>query len=191
MGKSEQETIRNATIAEVLGGLIVVAVVGLVAPVREWLLQGVHWCWQVVLEIWEHLTASVSVPWWSVYLCGLILCIILWRGCRATIRSLAREAVDDSFLSYREDIFFNMRWRWRWTQDGVTDIACYCPQCDLQLIPQDLHGETGFSCERCGQDVYKVDGNMYQFELRIAREVQRKARTGEWKNAVEKKGDVN
>ena len=46
-------------------------------------------------------------------------------------------------------MLYGAKWRWSWRDNRISNLWCYCPTCDAQLVPFDSLGETNFLCERC------------------------------------------
>ena len=70
----------------------------------------------------------------------------------------------------------------------IKDVdALYCPKCDMELSAEAgdslVIPSTTFTCERCGyQQAYEASRTKIQ--TLVVQEIERRARTGEWKQAV-------
>lgn len=46
-----------------------------------------------------------------------------------------RSDSEPTVLDYREDMFFNLKWRWNYSGNKMVRMSCYCPYCDYQIVP--------------------------------------------------------
>ena len=87
---------------------------------------------------------------------------------------------------YREDLFFNIRWRWRYSTDNaVTGILSYCPECDLQIYSINAGGYRAiptivFVCECCNTKSREFDESYSKLENKIERFIHQKIRNKTW-----------
>ena len=97
-----------------------------------------------------------------------------------------------AFQNYTEDMLDDVRWRWRWVGNRITDLRCFCPICDSQLVSSRGLLETSFICEHCPADgslfsagdrdriVGTVMGGDRHYAVGATeREIQRRIRTGQ------------
>ena len=99
-------------------------------------------------------------------------------------------------LTYIEDSVYGAKWRWKWTKDEISDIQCYCPKCDAILVYDDRSShtkytdvpKTDFICQNCdSQIITSIHGGNKNYALSaVKREIERRIRTNEYKNTLEK-----
>jgi hypothetical protein len=124
---------------------------------------------------WAALVYPIQVP--LVILVGMIgtLLVVGWR---AVLRALGPPP--SPWLSYREDTFLGVVWRWSYDQTHhlVEQSICpYCPRCNTRLRgEQQGYAEitTAFLCDECGFKQY-IPGNGDAVMSRIGRLIEREA----------------
>lgn len=94
-----------------------------------------------------------------------------------------------AWISYTTDIFFNIRWTWRYdVSNKIIELFSFCPDCDFQIYPKRYLNfvrdftHINFHCENCGHNFGNFPEDIAQFENKVIRHIQRKIRNGEWKN---------
>ena len=150
--------------------------------------------WSGVTWIWVLLESSHPVPGWAILVVlGLLALfgLIITRLLRKELLHGMTETAGPAFQSYTEDMVDGARWRWRWVRNRITDLWCFCPICDAQLVPDGGYSETSFICERCPSDgtlwhaprgrvvATVVGGNRHYAVNAVEREILRRIRTGE------------
>lgn len=185
MSESSLKTIRNGSIASVIGGVVLLSI-----PVlRGYFVTFSNWIWSLLIRCWKALLESYAVPGWIWLIIGVLAII----GIIAIFSSL-RSAPEPEFKSYVTDMIFGAQWRWCWAGNQISDLWCYCPTCDATLVYNDsscrgLYGShhTDFICENCGdQVVSKVAGGNKGYAVGAAeREIHRRIRTNEYKKKLE------
>ena len=176
-----------AAVGTVVGGLIlsfIPPLYDLFVGVISWIGAGISWIWTALLS--DHL-----MPGWMFLIVGLLaligvaaVCVIAWLS--------IWPKVEPTYVKYTEDMLYGAKWRWSWTGGTISDLWCFCPNCDAQLIYEEFLGQTHFICERCspdgldhryrshGQVVATVTGgNRYYAVSAAEREILRRIRTGE------------
>lgn len=98
---------------------------------------------------------------------------------------------NDEFSEYTEDMIKNAKWRWEWNRNEVSNLWCFCPQCDATLVYNDSSctdfytdkNNTLFICENCNNKIVSdIDGGNKSYALGfVRREIDRRIRTGEYK----------
>lgn len=132
---------------------------------------------------------TTNVPNWAIgILCILSLPTIvlalalLWEW-------IHPKTQNDSpgWRSYKTDIYFGLRWRWKYYDDdgGIYDVYTFCPHCDFQVFPYNTSGyriidRIGFHCDSCDKDLGEVDESKDSLENKVIRLIQQKLRTGSW-----------
>lgn len=93
---------------------------------------------------------SISIPLWIFILLLIpsIIIVILIIGLLTE-----KKASHPKFLSYTQDEFDGIIWKWSWHFDkffskkwGVEDLIPFCPKCDCQLLSA---SPGGFRCPNC------------------------------------------
>ena len=170
-------SVRNGIIVTVVGGLILSAI-----PLsRRFLEKTMSWVWAGVSWMWTALLSHYPVPGWVLLIVGLFallglvgLCVVLW------------PRNEPAYRSYTEDMLYGAKWRWSWIGREISNLWCYCPSCDMELVCSEdiLTQRTDFICERCspGQSrrrvVATVEGGDRGYAVNAAkREIRRRIRT--------------
>ena len=115
-------------------------------------------------------------------------CSALAFSIRAAVRN-----TDPTVTDYREDRFFGTVWRWHYAHGGPDGIWAFCPSCDTVLVYSyqrdfgDL--KTTLHCETCNRAILTEPGDRDNLVGKVHRQIDRKIRSGEWKDCVEHKGD--
>jgi len=174
----------------VIIGVAFPVIVGIIlldgATVKSYISTFFQWIWSIIDSLWNMLFVSYSLPIWmwviiSIFtLIGLINVYIALRG----------NTHEPEYYSYKEDILHNVKWRWKWTQNNVNNLWCYCPRCDATLVYNDdsCHRmyedcETHFICENCKHSrLSTISGDKEYVLSLIKREILRRIRTKEYKN---------
>lgn len=150
----------------------------------DWLVSGVRSVWA-----WAWDTSAVT----NVLLYGaLVILLIMSIG---FIRSQYRRYRQLSFLSYTEDTFDNVVWRWKYLNRRINEPVPFCVVCDMQLIYtneesknlQNVVGaiDTLLHCENCGESrLLTFLGSHTELQESIVRKIDRKIRIGEWHDVV-------
>lgn len=185
--------LRNSVIATVIGGTIVSAIPplrDLVAKAASFVAVGFTWVWTTV-------TARYSFSGWVVLVFGLFSLFGIVAAFSLLVANFLRP-----HRSYVEDMIDGAIWRWSWSKKGITDLWCFCPNCDLQLGYAERVRCTDFICERCppvatergrrlptdpppARVVTTVSGSGRWHAIGvIEREILRRVRTGEFRKTV-------
>ena len=155
MAAQESHSVRNGTIATVVGGIILAVLAELWSPAKATLV----WLWEKLLAFFDLFNASYSVPGWLVVLLSALAFVTVLR----ILVGLRSVAVPEApHASYIEDILFGAKWRWSWVSNQIQGLWCFCPSCDAELVYDDssVHNiysreeaKTKFICEHCGRRV--------------------------------------
>lgn len=183
MSENSFISIRNATIASVMAGGILLAV-----PVlRGYVVSFLSWTWSGGVWCWEALVDSYSLPGWA-WLLIFILAII---GLMNIYLAVKGESEEPEFKSYVEDFMHGAKWRWSWIGNEISSVWCFCPRCDATLVYDDSScrsfysdvNKTDFICENCSCNVVASisGGNKDYSTSAVKREISRRIRTGEYK----------
>ncbi len=188
MTETQSHTVRNGVIVTVVGGLILAAILYAIPYARTLSLTFIAWVWSGVVWAWKAFTSSYSTPGWLILIIGLLAVYGV-----ATIFVALRPKKEPSFKKYTEDVFYGAKWRWSWVGGRVSNLWCYCPRCDAQLVYNDTpipyeERKTDFICERCnGQVVATIRGGGKTYAVGAAeREFLRRVRTNEYLSSISK-----
>ena len=136
--------VRNGIIATVVGGLILSAL----PQMRSFWADVMSWAWAGVTWIWTALISYYSMPGWAFLIVGLLALVGL-VGILVGIYVVLRSENEPEYKNYTEDRLYGAKWRWSWTAGKISNLWCFCPSCDLQLVYSESIYETAFICERC------------------------------------------
>ena len=186
MSENSLINIRNGAIASIIAGIFLLAV-----PVlRRYFVSFLSWLWSGAVWCWKALFSSYALPGWSWFIIFVFAAI----GFFNIIVSFRGKSEQPDHESYVEDFIFELKWRWRWVNDRITDLWCFCPTCDATLVYndsscRDLYSQvnkTDFICENCNHRVIAtIPGGAKNYAISaVEREIDRRIRTGECKNAM-------
>ena len=181
--KKTDHSIRNSVLATLIAALII----AIVKPMRNVAIAVVKWFWGLILVFGSHFGSTISIPWWLVYAVVIIVTILFWRAAKRVLQALAADAAKASPLSYTTDRFHGLVWRWLMDSDFQPyHISTFCPNCDMQLYPGSPgYGySTQFHCDKCGFTSEVIEMESVLLEGWVSREIQRKLRTEEWRQAM-------
>ena len=184
MAKGERN-IRNNVIAGVLATLIASGIIAFVPVVRDFVLRLAGQS----LGLLQYLKRPVALPLWLVaLLCLGSVCFALLVAAFLVSRRAPRPSQEESSLNYRKDEFGGVVWRWRMESDFEPyTISAFCPVCDMQLEAQtELYGyapSTYFTCDKCHYRSQPFNMDPGELQAFMLREIQRRLRTGEWRQA--------
>lgn len=129
MSENSFISIRNATIASVIAGILL-----LVVPnVRGYLISFFSWLWSGLTWSWARLTDSYALPGW-IWIIIFLLAII---GAVRVFFRFKVNSVDQKHYSYVEDTMYGAKWRWQWISNRIFNVWCYCPKCEATLVYDD------------------------------------------------------
>ena len=185
MANKHPHPVRNGIIVTVGGGLILSAI----PQSRGFLVEAMSWAWAGVSWIWAALISHYSIPGWVFLIVGLFALVGLVGLC-----VVLRPQNEPAYRSYTEDMLYGAKWRWSWTGSHISNLWCFCPDCDAQLVPSghySISEKTDFICERCppdgadhfprpqGRVVATVEGDKHYAVGAAEREILRRIRTRE------------
>ncbi|MFZ1036490.1 MAG: hypothetical protein WAU61_03575 [Smithella sp.] len=176
-------SIRNGVIASVIAGIIL-----LIIPVfRGYVIKFILWLWSVLIWCWNALISSYSLPGWAWFIL-FILALVSIINIYSSIKGKTEEP---EFKKYVEDLIFGAKWRWKWVDNRISNLWCYCPHCEAILVYDDSScrsilldvNKTDFLCEHCGNIVVATiaGGNKSYAIGAVGREIDRRIRTGQYK----------
>ncbi|MGA2139234.1 MAG: ABC transporter permease [Verrucomicrobiia bacterium] len=172
----------------------------------------VPWLWASVLipsakavgrfgaAIGQHLTSSVTVSWWSLWILIVLSAVVLLQVAAFFRRQMTAADRDSPQGLHREDFrtlnYEGIRWIWKYSFSGeVLDIVALCPVCSYQLDlkhdarpnPHTMIGLTDVTiywCDHCNVVKAQLDGNQKAITVRVHKEVLRLFNSGEWEEVV-------
>ena len=182
MKESSGQIIRNGAIATILGGIVLLFISK----------EMFYSIWSVLSSlprwIWEKLIDSYALAGW-LWIPVIILSLI---GITTIIMEIKINRVNNEpeHYSYKEDVIHAAKWRWNWHNGNVSNLCCFCPSCDANLVYNDstvrhyLSDEAGtkFICENCNyRIVTKIEHGDREYALNlVTREIDRRVRTGQY-----------
>jgi len=165
-------------------------VVSLVVALLTWLVLALgRPLLGLVVRGWALLGRDVRVPVWLLLVAAALAIVTLVRAVLSFVWPDPRVE-PPAWHDYTEDSFLGCNWRWQYFRNDVTDLDCYCPKCDNQVVfVQNRHlgpnrNTTILECERCGWASTRLKGLAPWVRARVTREIDRKLRSGEWKQVV-------
>ena len=171
---------RNGIIAAAVGSVVGGLVLSFVPSFRGFLMELTSWAWAGLSWIWTTLVSDYSAPGWAFLTVGLLALIGI-----STIGMITCAALwpknEAEYLNYTEDRLYGAKWRWSWVGGRISNLWCFCPICDAQLVYARGFGETSFICERCpstGPD------NLYSSHDPSHGRVVATVRGGDWRYAI-------
>ena len=157
-----------------MSGLVVAVIVSIVTSIIP---QGWHTVGTWISAAWKWLGGSASLPMWTLALLGLLaLVVLVGVAIFACVLLLgAKKIAKPSEIDFK-----GLKWRWRWRQGDLDNIATFCPVCDMQIhptyYPRGLPPQTIYFCDRCNQEKLKVEGKPTDLTDVFTREIQRQQR---------------
>lgn len=177
---------RDSIKINVIGGVLTAAVLGAGGAVWAFAPSGWKWFAELLGSMWAHLTGPATVPTWWLYILYAIGTVAL-----AAVVLIVRESVKkETFTEYTKDRFFGAVWRWRYAHRVPAGIWAFCPSCDTVLVYSHdgtlFDQRTTLHCETCERSICTQPGDKDELVGKVQRQIDRKIRTGEWKNYVER-----
>lgn len=191
MANKHPHTLRNGIIATVVGGLILSAI----PMLRGFFMEVLSRVWEAIVWVWTALLSYYSLPGWAFLIIGLFAFAGLAFGI-ALLYGIFRPQKEPAYRSYTEDMLYDAKWRWSWSRNEISNLWCFCPVCDAELISlRSLLKETDFICEHClpdskdyyhprGRVVSTMPGDGRDAKNAVKREIQRRIRTGEYVSSI-------
>lgn len=186
MSEKSLITIRNGAIASTIAGIFLLAIPAL----RRYFITFFSWLWSGAVWCWDAIFSYYVLPGWSLLIIfilaaiGLVKLLIFFKG----------KGEKSDHISYVEDYVFNVKWRWRWVNEQIIDLWCFCPSCDATLVYNDRSSrnlynpvnKTDFLCENCNHRIITtINGGAMNYAISaVEREIDRRIRTGEYKNIM-------
>lgn len=187
---ADSHPVRTGIISTVAGTIAVAVLAELWPPVKNSLV----WVWIQLKAFSGLFTAYYSTPGWLLAGLGILSLIALGRWVSAL---LTRDTEEDSaFRAYTTDSLYGANWRWSWIGHEISNLWCFCPSCDSELVYDDSscrdilrtqEPRTEFICEHCGHShITSIKGGNKHYALSaVQREIRRKLRTGQTPTAAQ------
>jgi len=185
------EKVSHAVRNSVAGAIAATIVSALIPAVRDWAWSGLQavgagfgYCWALLVSVYP-------IPGWLI-LIGIAFAVpVLLSGIRR-MRGPKEPSWDDA---YCEDRMHSVVWRWQYAGRRIVNVHPYCPTCDAHLVFEELYDEeamrwprtinrTAFHCEHCGGIRTTIEGDRDYVLAKVEREIDRRIRTGEWKQQI-------
>lgn len=136
----------------------------------------------------QHLGDATTLPTWSLYLLGASAAGLSWQLGRRRSATPAAPAAPRR-EDYLRDRFLGVLWEWRYNaRQAPVDLWASCPDCATRLVsyttrpPEEKRLK--MYCEHCRVNLLSEPGERDYLHARVARQIERKLRTGEWQDAV-------
>lgn len=84
--------------------------------------------------------------------------------------------------NYTEDIIYDIKWTWKYKGKDITNLQCFCPTCNEELIYDDTSSnytlsvsKIDFICENCHRVVgsFHNDNRKNRSHLNVKKEIER------------------
>lgn len=151
--------------------------------------------WPAIIQFsgtaWEFLFASSVVPNWLTGLVGILaaptVVFVLLAGWQIFHPAKSGRLV---WLSYTEDSFFGLRWRWSYSSiNQIQRLHTFCPHCDFQVFPEkasswDAIDRIQFNCDSCHSNLGEFQDRYETLASKTERFIQQKIRNKTWADSV-------
>ena len=172
-------------IASILGCLIIF---------REYLWLALKWVWLGIDTVWNHLSSDSGVPFWLLY--AMLLAILFLTKKVLVNWSKGASLASDSLkpYHYRKDVFYDVVWRWQYPSEHYLqpdNFTPFCPTCDMELVRQREGRPVVHYCDKCKTEFSVSSESVYSMRDYMTREIQRRIRSGEWRDRILKSTQPN
>jgi hypothetical protein len=182
MTATEPHSVRNVVIGTILSG-IAMAVLGELWPPAKRMLV---WMWGQLAWFLDFFGASYQVSAWLLALLVVLAIVTVVR----TLVGL-RKVNSPTHFNFIEDQLYGAKWRWSWSGGDVSNLWCFCPRCDSELVYDDSTSRsiysyqehiTHFICEHCSREIVtSIHGGGKDYAIGVVhREIHRKVRLGQY-----------
>lgn len=114
MNKNEISNIKTS----VVSGIILI-IISLIIPIsREYILKFFSLLGSIFSSFWSFLSSTYPVYGWVLIVAGISVLIIILEIFSA-LKNNGRNSEVNNFKSYKEDIIFNVKWRWEWISNSI------------------------------------------------------------------------
>ncbi|WP_397411143.1 hypothetical protein [Polaromonas sp.] len=135
---------------------------------------------------WQFLLASTQVRIWVLVVLALPVILLLFLIVIVIWGLWSNSSVNQpTWTTYTTDMFFGLRWRWRYVDGSIDRLNTFCPHCDYQVFPQrasayEVIDRIAFKCDSCHQSVGTFDESYDQLQGKTERFIQQKLRNNTW-----------
>lgn len=165
-------------------GIIIAVTSAAILYVAKFIPGLYRWVFDFFAGIVRLLGESMSAPRWVL----LLLCLFCLPTLIFLLQPLLRRGPrQPSITDYQTDRFFDVVWRWHYSYYGQPqNLWCFCPVCDTQLVYTEdrCPDRVRFTCEHCHRPIHETNGDKEYALAQVYRQIDRKLRSGEWKNAI-------
>jgi hypothetical protein len=161
--------------------VIAAGIIAIIAAVSSYLLG---WWAGIISQLrmlWYFIKSSTPLPNW------LIAILIIGTITALVILAIVLKAIIfkiNTSTTYKEDKFFDIRWRWDCDSfGGIHNLSSFCPICDYQIYPRNISGyaivdHNVYICEECQKTIHDFDSglNVSAIEDRVIRIIQKNMR---------------
>jgi hypothetical protein len=177
----EKHPIRNGIIIAVISGLLLTLLLYIFPLILKFI-------WSQITAFWKFLGSPVTLYGFAFIV--LVILSMLWLvGFIGNVVSWLKPK-GLSFEDYREDVVFDVRWKWKYPLRGFWrgEIQGFCVTCGTRLVVKKDYFDEGATlyCETCYKDALPLEGDLDYTLGKVARQIERRIENGEWKSVVEK-----
>lgn len=147
--------------------------------------------WPLILDFlhktYNFVISSTGVPNWLLGIFGVLSLPYIFL-----VFFLIKEKLSPSpagktdWRTYQTDIFYNLRWRWHYLENGnIHNLVTFCSYCDFQVYPRadsayHIVNRIEYECESCGKNWGNFEESPASLEDKVKRFIQQKIRNGKW-----------
>ena len=162
-----------------------------IEKIQEYFIISSSWFSQAIFWLENTQLTPYNYPAWI-----LLLASILGFICLLTLLTLVKKDSKLDNTKYTEDSIYGAKWKWKWQKNQITNLQCYCPNCDSVLVYDDTSShtrytdvsKTDFICESCtSQLITSIHGGNKNYAFNaVKREIERRIRINEYKLNISK-----
>ena len=162
-----------------------------IEKIQEYFIISSSWFSQAIFWLKNTQLTAYNYPAWI-----LLLASILGFICLLTLLTLVKKDSKLDNTKYTEDSIYGAKWKWKWQKNQITNLQCYCPNCDSVLVYDDTSShtrytdvsKTDFICESCkSQLITSIHGGNKNYAFNaVKREIERRIRINEYKLNISK-----
>lgn len=124
------------------------------------------------MEFITNLAEQYNFPEWVVISSFLAILIMF-----IFIVVLIVKILEPKHKMYRQDEFHGVMWKWRYKNNKIIDLWCYCPACNSMLHVDDENCKTTstlgnkttfFVCDTCNErEIGRIKGGDRRYALKV------------------------
>jgi len=137
------------------------------------------------LFIWNYLISNHRI---NGFLLLLLICLSVLLTFLIVV-ALLEQRINKIRKTYIKDVFYNVNWRWNWNGGTITNLWCFCRNCDMEIsyddssmnrYSHDTNPRIDLICDHCGRIVSSIPQNTKEYLIGvIEREIRRNVRIKE------------